>query len=310
MKISELDFSRLSEEDKYELVMNGIKDLNLENPTEKTKSDLIVILGCTPIPLRARILKMMSLVNKGYSKNILLSGGGGWKKLYKKVDPQTGKVIINEEKRKTLLEAITKTISADLLGDNPTQKEKQLYDRFIEGMKKMGQEDHIMSYEENHTKKKLEMTEAEFMNLIIITNGGLKDVKILREPFSDNTRQNMENTKVLLDNVVERGELEKLNRMIIVTSSFHCRRAYLTFKKQFPNVDLLVCPATKDLEDKGLELGKKMLESDYYKQQINNECNAIINYSKNGSIYDSKLEEILPAEIAKRIEKAQVSKEI
>jgi len=305
MKLSEIKFERLSDEDKYELVMSGIVDFSTEEPNDKTKSDLVIVLGCSPIPLRARILKMMTLVNKGFSKNVLLSGGNGWKKLYMKKNPQTGETVIDEEKKQQLLKAITETISADLLGDNPSEKELKLYERFIQGMKEMGQFDHVMSYEEDTKRKKLKMNEAEFMNLIIITNGGLRGAKILREPFSDNTRQNMENTSFLLECLLERKELEKIDRLIIVTSSFHCRRAFLTFKKQFPNIEILVCPATRDLEDAHLSLGRSLLQNDYYRNQIDRECNAIVNYSKNGSIEDVDLEDILPKEIVSRIKKHQ-----
>ena len=305
MKISKLDFDSLSEEDKFNLIMHGIRDISEDEPSDNTKSDLITVLGCSPVPLRARVLKMMSLVKRGFSNTVLLSGGGGWQKLYRKIDPQTGEEVINEAKKEELLRAIVKTISGDILGDNPSEKEVELYRRFVEAMKEMGQTDHVMSYEERQEKKKLRLTEAEFMNMIIITNGGLKGVKYLREPFSDNTKENMEYTKALLKSQLKAQGLEKLRRIIIVTSSFHCRRAYLTFKKQFPEVEVIVCPATQDLQDANVSLGTGMLDSSYYKTQISRECNAIINYSKNGSIADLDLEEFLPEEIAKKIEENQ-----
>ena len=115
----------------------------------------------------------------------------------------------------------------------------------------------------------------------------------------------MEYTKVLLKSQLKAQGFEKLRRMIIVTSSFHCRRAYLTFKKQFPEVEVIVCPATQDLQDANVSLGMGMIDSSYYKTQISRECNAIINYSKNGSIADLDLEEFLPEEIAKKIEENQ-----
>ena len=103
------------------------------------------------------------------------------------------------------------------------------------------------------------------------------------------------------------NKIWKIDRLIIVTSSFHCRRALLTFKKQFPNIEIIVCPATRDLDDANVTLGRGMLESDYYRGQIDRECNAIINYSKNGSIADVELEEIVPKEVAQRIERKHVS---
>ena len=54
MKISELDYNKLSEDEMYDLVTSGIVDLEKEEPTDKTKSDIIVVLGCSPRTLRAR----------------------------------------------------------------------------------------------------------------------------------------------------------------------------------------------------------------------------------------------------------------
>ena len=304
MKVSKLDYERLSEEDKYLIVMSRIIDFSQITPKEGSLADLIVVLGCSPIPLRARTLKMMELVNRGYGRNVLLSGGDGWQKLFRKKDSTTGEIIINEPKRQELLSAISATISKDLLGDNPTQKELDLHERFIQGMREMGQTDHLMTYEQRQEKKKCDMTEAQFMQLIILTNGGLKGAKIFHEPFSFDTKQNMEYTKGFLKTSQRTGEIPNIGRMIIVTSSFHCRRAYLTFKKQFPNVEIAVCPSTVDLTDRGLSL-ERMLESNYYSTQVSRECQAIINYSRNGSIADVDLSELIGAEAARRIEATQ-----
>ena len=301
MKLSQLDYSLLSDDDKYELVMNGVYGLAKQEPTEKSKSDLIIVLGCSPIPLEARIKKMIKLFEKGYGKNILLTGGDGWQKLYKKKDSVTGETYIDEVKRRELLEAIRQTIGANLLGDNPGEKERALYERFNEGMKQLMLDSEIIPFEKRQEDRLLKMDEAEFMKLMILSNGGLKGAKIFHEPFSYNTKENMQNTGALNRGLLSRGELSKLDNMIVITSSFHCRRAMLTFKKQFPNVRIAPCPATLDLEKKGLKIGKEMLKDAYYRKQIENECKAIINYSKNGSIEDVNIEDILPNEIMETI---------
>ena len=216
---------------------------------------------------------MMELVKLEYSKNVLLSGGKGWQKLFRKKDANTGKTIVNEAKKEELTLAIHKCINGSLLCSD----EERL----------------------------LDMSEANMMKLIIISNGGLVNTKIFHEPFSYNTRENIEYAKTLINGLLKRKEIEKLNRMIIVTSSFHCKRAYLTFKKAFSDVDILVCPATKDLEDRGTSLGKAMLSNTYYNKQIHLECDAIINYSRNGSILDAELCEIVPKEVAEKIEAKQ-----
>ena len=293
MKISELDDKLLTDDEKYMLVMRGIKDYELIKPNDNTKSDLIVVLGCSPIPLEDRVKKMMGLYRLGYSNNILLSGGNGWKKLYKKKDPQTGEEYVDEEKWKQLLEAIRTTIGANLLGNNPSKKELELFDRFNEGMKEMMHVDSMPSYEEQQEKKNMNLNEAEFMKLIILTNGGLKGAHIFHEPFSFNTKDNMQYTKKYIESLLKTGELKELKRIMVVTSSFHCQRARLTFKKYFPNVEILTCPSTLDFQRIGSELGPNMMKNSYYKKQIINECNALINYSKNGSIADEEVGAIL-----------------
>ena len=99
MKVSKLDYERLSDEDKYLIVMSGIIDFSQTTPKEGEKADVIVVLGCSPIPLRARTLKMMELVRNGYGQNVLLSGGKGWQALFRKKDKVTGEITINEAKR-------------------------------------------------------------------------------------------------------------------------------------------------------------------------------------------------------------------
>ena len=291
MKLSELQYSSLTDDEKFEIVMNGITDLYEKEVDDNSKVDLIVVLGCSPIPLEARIKKMMQLVRKGYSNNILLTGGNGWQKLYKKKDPVTGATYIDEEKKKDLLKAIRLTISANLLGDNPGEKERALFERFNEGMEQMMHEE-VSSFEKCQEDKLLKLDEAEFMKLMILSNGGLKGTKIFHEPFSYNTRENMQNTKALVSGLIKRGELKKLDSLIVVSSSFHCRRAMLTFQKSFPGLKVIPCPATLDLDKRGVKLGREMLNNEYYKKQIDNECDALINYSKNGSIQDVELSEL------------------
>ena len=273
MRISELNYELLSEDEQYSIVMSNIYDMAKTVPNELEKADLIVVLGCSPIPLRYRILKMMELVKLGYSKNVLFSGGKGWQKLFRKQDLETGKVVINEAKKEELLRAVRSCIDENLLSSDE--------------------------------EKILDMSEAELMKLIVISNGGLSNTKIFHEPFSYNTRENIEYGRTLINELLKRKEINKLERMIIVTSSFHCKRAYLTFKKAFQDIEILACPATLDLEDRGTSLGRAMLSNAYYNKQIHLECNAIVNYSKNGSILDAELIDLVPKEVAFEIEERQ-----
>ena len=307
MKVSDLDYEKLTEEEKLSIVMAYIEDFSKGDFDEKKKADIIVVLGCSPYPLKARTLKTMELVKKGYAKLILFSGGLGWKGLFEKKDPTTGKIVINEEKRRSLIQAIKDNIDAELLGDNPTPRDLAVHEAFMAELKARGLDDEVMTYEESQDNKKLRMTEVDFMKLIMLSNGGLQGVRFLHEPFSRTTKENMEYTKEVLRNAVKFGEIPKVKKMLIVTSAFHCKRAMLTFKKQFSDIEIEVCPATRDLEDRGVTLGEGMLQNDYYREQIHRESQAIINYSRNGSIYDADLEDIVPIDVAKKIEKRQAN---
>ncbi len=298
MKISELDYSKLSEDEMYSIVTSGIIDLEGVEPTDKTLSDVIVVLGCSPRPLKARIKKMMALQKSGYSKRVLFSGGKGWQSLVKK-DPN---------KRKVLLEDIRQAVSADLLGDNPSQIELDLYERFNEGMKKiMGPNYKTKTYQERIDDEKMELTEEEYMQLIMLTNGGLRTAKMYNEPFSTNTKENMLYTGKVFKKIEEEKK-EPIERVMIVTSSFHCRRAYLTFKKNFPNIDFIVVPSTEDLKEYGLDYSIGMIQNEKYRNYIKGEAKKIIDYSKKGDILDVQLSDLVGEEESKRIEQSQKQK--
>ena len=100
------------------------------------------------------------------------------------------------------------------------------------------------------------------------------------------------------------GKVDKINRIMIITSSFHCRRAELSFKKYFPDVEVMSCPATMDITNAGILFNKNdLMSSAYYMQQFRNELNAIVNYTRNGSIADLNVEDVLGAERTKKMKK-------
>ena len=270
MKVSMLNYEMLSEEERYLIVMSNIYDVTKTALSDSSSADLIIVLGGSPRFLRARVIKMMELVKMGYSQNVLLSGGKGWLKLFIKKDEKSKRVIIDESEKEELFSIILKSIDNNLLC-----KDKE---------------------------RILDMSEADLMKLMIISNGGLPGAKIFHEPFSYNTKQNIEYAKALLDWLLKTNRLAKLDRIIIVTASYHCKRALLNFKKYFSDVDIKVCYSTEDLKELGVSFGKEMLQSEYYRRKINQECDAIINYSRKGFIYDAELSEIVSQEVAKQIE--------
>ena len=296
MKISELDYDKLTEEDMYNLIMSGLVDYEGQKLTDETKSDIIVVLGCSPRPLKARIKKMMALQRAGYSNKVLLSGGRGWQKLVKQ----------NPERRPELIQAIKDVIASELLGDNPQKVELDTYAKFVEQMQKLTDGKYkAKSYQEKLDDSKFEMTEEEFMKLIIITNGGVgMGVKMYHEPFSTNTKENTFYIGKVFKNI-ERETGKKIDRAMIVTSAYHCTRSRLTLKKAYPEMEFLMAPSTEDLAEYGIDISPKMMEIPKYHKQIIGEAKRIIEYSKKGDIQDVELTELVSKEVADDIETRQ-----
>ena len=279
MKYSELDISKISDSKAYDLVMSGVKDYAKIPVDEESKPDLLIVLGATPIPMKARIIKTMQLYKNGYGKYIVLSGGKGWHKLFKTEDRNfkddlerytyySGK----RRKYKLMRRALQKTIPQELRNKN--KQGKALYR-------------HMHRAIENNLNK----SEADIGLKIIKACseiGRIDPDKIFLENNSSNTRENIVNSmRVMQDRE------EDIRSVMIITSCFHCKRTELTFKKFFPDVEVQACPSTKDLYDNGITLEKESLMSNpYYRQEVRNELRGIVEYSRNGSIADEEIKGI------------------
>ena len=296
MKYSELDINKLNDNQIYDLVMSGVKDYAKIPVDEESRPDLLIVLGATPIPMKARIIKAMQLYKNGYGKYIVLSGGKGWHKLFKTEDRSfkdelerytyySGK----RRKYKLMKRALQRTIPQELRNKN--KQGKALYR-------------HMHRAIENN----LNQSEADIGLKIIKACseiGRIDPDKIFLENNSSNTRENIVNSmKIMQEKLKEQGketnkEKEEIKSVMIITSCFHCKRTELTFKKFFPDVEVQACPSTKDLYDNGITLDKESLMSNaYYRQEIRNELRGIVEYSRNGSIADEEI-------VEKGIEKEQ-----
>lgn len=267
MKFSELDLTKLSIEEKYELVMHGVTDYGKRKAKEKEKVDFLIVLGCTPRPLKARVVKAAELYKRGYTDYILLSGGHGWNRNVEK----------NSDRDKYLLDRAREAIETEAL----------------EG------------YEDEDIR---ELTESELMSKMIKFLDVPED-KLFYEPFSNTTLENIKATKYIFRGIEDRGEVDSINSVMLVTSSFHCRRAILTYRRIFVGFDISACPATMDFGEAGFSK-ETILNSDYYKKQIENELAAIVNYTRNGSIEDCDISEFVGKKIAKHIENKMIEKDI
>lgn len=78
MKLSELDVSKLSKEQLYDLVLKGITSNVLDMPKDGKKT-AIVVLGAKATAIKRRMIKAAELYKGGYGDTLILSGGLGWK---------------------------------------------------------------------------------------------------------------------------------------------------------------------------------------------------------------------------------------
>ncbi len=69
---------------------------------------------------------------------------------------------------------------------------------------------------------------------------GVPEHTIILEKSAKNTFENVEYTKNILDS-------RKWNKILLVSSPYHMKRAYLVFKKIAPNIDVRCTPITKSL---------------------------------------------------------------
>lgn len=300
MRFSELDINKLSQDDIYDLVMAGVKDYSKQNADDSNMPDFIILLGCTPLTLEQRVLKLIELYDKGYGKFIILTGGLGWHKLFK-ADPN------KKFKDDKDLSDYARKLNANL-----KRQKKSLAKIFNENLRpvsgklKNGQ----LTYTKYYKKRRklmneyLEESEAE-LGYRMIDKQQRNDIQsvTLVESNSINTLQNVLFTRNIIEDLVVNCGVDKPKRLMIITSPFHCRRACLTFKKYFPNCDVIACPSTAGMINKGVPFTKEALMANpYYSKQFRNECDAIINYSRKGDIADIDIEQVIGERRASQIE--------
>ena len=284
MKYSELDTSKLSDSKIYDIVMSGIKDYSKEEVNDENNPDLLIVLGASPIPMKARIVKMMHLYKKGFGKYVLLTGGDGWHKLFTiekrkfKNDIEKSKYISTKKKKyKSMKKALHKTIPEELKpGINSNKHGKSLY-----------------KYMRRKIQENLNSPETDIGYKMIKSCKDIiriDDDKIFFEPDSKNTIENMKNSKELIDNLVLSGKIPEVKRIMIITSVYHCKRAILSFKKYFPDTEVMACPSTNDITEKGSKLDKEsLMKNPFFINQFKKELNAIVSYTRNGSIADGAI---------------------
>jgi vancomycin permeability regulator SanA len=111
---------------------------------------------------------------------------------------------------------------------------------------------------------------------------GIPEEDILFEDISLSTKENVLASSLILDRYFE---LHNIKRLLIVTSTYHMRRSYLTFKTYLPDwIELTLCPGD-DLHTRKdnwflSELGRK---------RATTEAKKIIEYISIGGLLDDEL---------------------
>lgn len=296
MKYSELDISKLTLDEKYELIMHGITNLSNKEARDDEKVDFLIVLGGRPATLKARIIKTIELYKRGYGKYILFSGGHGWNK----------GVEENSEKDIEMIDFIKTNISPRLNGIERTSKEKEVLARYETYIGKNKEDEEI-----DLNKRIRDLSETQIMARMLQTLSDIPESCIYHEPFSTNTKENMEYTSALLKSLQKRGEVSEIKSIMLVTSSFHCRRSMLTFKKYLGDLKITSCPTTLDMKERGVTFEKSsILNNNYYRKQIEDEVQRIFDYIKNGSFEDADIDELVGEEYANKIRINQRNKNV
>ncbi len=285
MRVSELNYDLLTDEDKLNLIMSGITDHMGAYAKEEDICEAIIVLGCSPRPLHSRIRKAVVLYESGYSNAIIISGGPGWQRLMKS----------DKSKEEIYLDYIKKYYFTH--PKFKTYEEMRKYYNSDDFKKNVG-ELHF-PFEELYKMVKLNTDEATIAEKMPVLNPKY-GINVYYERMSKTTPENAMYTRELLEKlylrdskeiVPEGARIKRTKRLLLITNSFHCRRTFLTFKKYFPDYEIIVNPATK--------------VDGYEMKHVFDEARKIIEYTRNGSIADLELSEFLSPEIASEIEEHQ-----
>ncbi|MBS4198543.1 YdcF family protein [Bacillus sp. FJAT-49732] len=122
-----------------------------------------------------------------------------------------------------------------------------------------------------------------FPEAIILKNKalelGVPEEDILVETISTHTKENILASLLVLDRYFD---LHKIERLLIVTASYHMRRTFLTLKTYMPDwIEFSLCPA----EDQSTKKDNWFLNV-HGRKRVTEESRKIISYIKEGAIVD------------------------
>lgn len=112
---------------------------------------------------------------------------------------------------------------------------------------------------------------------------GIPEKDILVEDVSVHTLENVLASLLLLN---REFHLYKMKRLLVVTASWHMRRLHLTLKTYMPSwIEYTLCFA----EDQNTREDNWFL-SDIGRQRVKSECIKIIQYVKQGALFDQEID--------------------
>lgn len=125
--------------------------------------------------------------------------------------------------------------------------------------------------------------EYGFPEAIVMRNAaiqlGVAERDILVETESTNTKENVLASLMVLD---REFQLHKLRRLLIVTTTFHMKRTYLTLKTYMPKwIEFSLCP----VDDRTTREDNWWLHQSGA-NRVRNECRKIIEYVRDGYLLD------------------------
>lgn len=125
-------------------------------------------------------------------------------------------------------------------------------------------------------------TEAEIMRNKAIESGIQKD-HILVEKESKNTKENVLASLLVLDRSLR---LHELSRILVVTTTYHMKRTYLTLQTYMPDwISFSLCP----VDDKTTGKNNWWLNR-HGRKRVKEESQKLIQYVQAGAIIDKKLD--------------------
>lgn len=111
---------------------------------------------------------------------------------------------------------------------------------------------------------------------------GVPEKDILTEDISLNTLENVLASLLVLD---REFHLYNIERLLVVTTSYHIRRLHLTLKTYMPNwIKFTLCPA-----DDNNTSSYNWYQSEVGRKRVQNESMKIIKYVKQGALCDEKV---------------------